>query len=436
MRSDEPDLGFRFRGQPEDFVVEELPAFEPSGSGQHLWLWIEKRNLTTHAAIERLCRHAGLPVASAGHAGLKDKRAIARQALTLDGARTEQFAGFLDPDLQVLRCAPHAKKLRPGQSRGNRFVLRLRGFNASAVEALAQRFWALESRGLENRFGSQRLGLGGRHAEVGLAWWRGDFEAALDWLLARPDPREQGLLQEARCQAQAGAWQAAAAAFPRAYAAEAKACRVRAVEPHRPQAALACLPGPTKRLLLEAAQAELFNRWLERRGPDLSRLLRGDVCQRTGSRGPFVARDLDVEQQRSSAFEISAAGPLFGQELFPAEFDAAELETALLNAAGLSWERLSAGPAARLPGDRRVCRIRPTDLAFTPPQTDGLGAFLTIGFALPPGSFATALLAALSDGQAREDSSESHNASKATDTPPESHSGDQDATGEAAVDGD
>ncbi|HTB58595.1 MAG TPA: tRNA pseudouridine(13) synthase TruD, partial [Polyangia bacterium] len=36
-----------FTSSPETFTVEEIPAYAPSGEGTHLFLWIEKRGLTT-----------------------------------------------------------------------------------------------------------------------------------------------------------------------------------------------------------------------------------------------------------------------------------------------------------------------------------------------------------------------------------------------------
>ncbi|MGZ3479586.1 MAG: tRNA pseudouridine(13) synthase TruD, partial [Myxococcaceae bacterium] len=49
-----PGTGGRFRATPEDFEVEELPAYLPSGQGEHLFLWIEKVGLDTPEAARRL----------------------------------------------------------------------------------------------------------------------------------------------------------------------------------------------------------------------------------------------------------------------------------------------------------------------------------------------------------------------------------------------
>ena len=48
-----PRLSGRMKTEPEDFVVEELPAYLPSGEGEHLFLWIEKRDVPA----EQLLRH-------------------------------------------------------------------------------------------------------------------------------------------------------------------------------------------------------------------------------------------------------------------------------------------------------------------------------------------------------------------------------------------
>ena len=50
----------RFKVQPEDFVVEELLGFEPSGEGEHCLVWAEKRNLDSNAAAARLADALGI----------------------------------------------------------------------------------------------------------------------------------------------------------------------------------------------------------------------------------------------------------------------------------------------------------------------------------------------------------------------------------------
>jgi len=47
-----------FTPSPDRFVVEEIPAYTPSGEGAHTFLWLEKRGLTTFDAIA-VVNHAG-----------------------------------------------------------------------------------------------------------------------------------------------------------------------------------------------------------------------------------------------------------------------------------------------------------------------------------------------------------------------------------------
>ena len=44
----------RFVSSPETFFVEEIPAYLPAGEGEHTYVWIEKRNLTTLDAVGKL----------------------------------------------------------------------------------------------------------------------------------------------------------------------------------------------------------------------------------------------------------------------------------------------------------------------------------------------------------------------------------------------
>jgi tRNA pseudouridine13 synthase len=151
-------VGARLKSIPEDFEVEEVLGFEPQGEGEHLFLWVEKRGLTTHELVERIARDHGLTGAPIGYSGLKDKHALTRQWLSL------QLPGKADPfdcpcgeGYRVLRQARHTKKLRPGSHKFNRFRLCLR-----EVEDLPQRtrqqMDSVVTQGFANYFGAQRFG--------------------------------------------------------------------------------------------------------------------------------------------------------------------------------------------------------------------------------------------------------------------------------------
>lgn len=142
----------------DDFEVEEVLGFEPSGEGEHLFLWVEKRGLSTNELITRIARDHGLPPANFGHSGMKDKHALTRQWLSLhlpgkaDPFETPQGDGY-----QVLRQARHHKKLRPGTHKFNRFRLCLREV-AELSELSRQQIEQVKTTGFANYFGQQRFG--------------------------------------------------------------------------------------------------------------------------------------------------------------------------------------------------------------------------------------------------------------------------------------
>src|SRR6187402_1809836 len=70
------------RRSPEDFVVEELPAYAASGKGEHLFITFRKRGLTTPDAVRALARELGVDPRFAGWAGMKDRHAVTTQTVS------------------------------------------------------------------------------------------------------------------------------------------------------------------------------------------------------------------------------------------------------------------------------------------------------------------------------------------------------------------
>src|SRR5947209_8129953 len=111
-----PVLAARIRATPEDFFVEELPAFEASGAGEHLLLTIEKRGMNTAFAARRIAQWAGVPEMAVGYAGMKDRHAVTRQrfSVQLPGREAPDLAALASEDLRVIEAARHARKLQRG----------------------------------------------------------------------------------------------------------------------------------------------------------------------------------------------------------------------------------------------------------------------------------------------------------------------------------
>jgi tRNA pseudouridine13 synthase len=162
------------RASADDFRVEEILGFEPSGSGEHAFLLIEKENANTEWVGRQLALAAGVAPMVVGFAGLKDRHAVTRQTFTvqLPGRADPDWAALAIPGVRVLSATRHDRKLKRGAHRGNRFRIRLRDVRGdlSAVDA---RLATIHTRGVPNYFGEQRFGRDGQNVALAQALFAG-----------------------------------------------------------------------------------------------------------------------------------------------------------------------------------------------------------------------------------------------------------------------
>ena len=327
----------KFTPSPETFVVEEIAAYEPAGAGEHTFLWIEKRGLTTMDAVRRLARLLGVDARDVGYAGLKDRSAVTRQWVSIPRVDPERARLIAEPDLAVLQASRHGNKLRTGHLRGNRFEIVV-VLAASDEAALRARLESLAAGGVPNRFGEQRFGAAGDNAAVGLAILRGE----------------------------------------------------RRERDHR-----------LRKLLLSAAQSAVFNRALELRAAGgLRSVLAGDVLQKVASGGLFITEDVAVDQARVDAGELAITGPMPGgrEKEPPPGTPARAVEDQALADVGATREDFERA-GRDLPGARRPFLV-PLTLGDPPVQPDPAPVgpeevALRLRFSLPAGSYATVVIAAL-----------------------------------------
>lgn len=371
-----PVLGSLCPG-PESFRVEEIPAYAPSGSGEHLYVLVEAQGLTTDACAERLARACAVPVSAVGFAGRKDRHAITRQWFSIQGADEAQLANLAGGGLALLRTDRHRNKLKPGHLRGNRFRLGLE-LEAGTRDELRAQLGALATRGVPNRFGAQRFGVGGHNLDVARAWGRGDFAAAVARVI---DPD--------------GGWSPGdplPGARRGGFAARALAALHR--DPSDFEAALRATGRRFRQLIASAAQSAVFNAVFDARSAAglLHTLRAGDVA-RTPRGGSFVCAEEDLADANRRAapgtLELFTTGPLPGRDrLHPAERVAAE-EHAWAAPVDIDARWLAPGGPLASAGERRALLVR----CLEPPALEDGGSALVV--ALPRGSYATELLRAV-----------------------------------------
>jgi tRNA pseudouridine13 synthase len=311
--ADLPGTGGVVKSEPEDFVVEEIAAYEPSGAGEHLYLWIEKRDVAADELVRHLSRALDVSQADVGVAGMKDKRAVTRQWVSVPARASERLAAVDDGvRLRVLRSALHDNKLRTGHLRGNRFSLVLRGVAADAVARARAVLERLAGSGVPNYYGEQRFGRGGETLDLGLRVLRGTA------------PR---------------------------------------------------LNRSLFRLSLSSVQSALFNAYVAGRMRDglLDRVIEGDVMQVVASGGPFWLEDLAREQARYLAREIVPTGPMYGPKMRRPRGAALARETSLLADAGLSIEAFAKFGKLTV-GTRRAVVVWPEEARA---ESDPLGLRLS-----------------------------------------------------------
>jgi tRNA pseudouridine13 synthase len=305
---------------PEDFVVEEDLGYQASGDGEHVFLRVRKRGRNTHEVARALARHAGVPQAAVGYAGLKDRNAVTTQHFTvqLPGRAAPDWSSLEDDSLEVLDMQRHRRKIRRGGLRGNRFQIRLRELEGERA-AVERRLTAIRLGGVPNYFGSQRFGRDGQNL--------GRVTELFAGRLRRPGREQRGLL-------------------------------------------------------LSAARAQLFNCVLAARVAEASweRALAGDVMLLAGSQRQFMfdAQDQSIAT-RLARLDIHPSGPLCGRAsraLAPQAAAAAVEERALAE-----WSEWRDGLVGfGLDSDRRALRLAVDDLRWTwQEDTLELGFTLTAG---------------------------------------------------------
>ncbi len=160
------------RQSPDDFVVREELGFEPDGTGEHVFLHLEKCGLNTADLAQRLSEISGVPLRDIGYSGLKDRNAVTSQWFSIGLAgRAEPDWSIVERkgDVDILQCSRHTRKLRRGVHRSNAFNLMLRAIAGDRCD-LEQRLQAVREQGVPNYFGEQRFGRDGNTLSQARHW--------------------------------------------------------------------------------------------------------------------------------------------------------------------------------------------------------------------------------------------------------------------------
>jgi tRNA pseudouridine13 synthase len=382
----EPGIGGQLKVEPEDFFVEEIPLYLPSGEGQHVYVEIEKRGLSTHAAINKIARELKISSSAIGYAGLKDAHAITRQTLSISNVAPQAVETLAIPNIRILKVNLHRNKLKIGHLAGNRFVIRVRQVSLDALPIVHKVLSILQEKGAPNFFGEQRFGNRSNTHHLGEMLVRGDAAEFVAEYLGRPQPHESADIQAARQLVDEGRWTEALAQWPNRFSSERRVLSAIVKADGQAEVAPKTLDRKFKSLFVSAFQSELFNQLLAQRIDTLDRLEAGDVAYIHRKGAAFIVKDAILEQPRADRFEISPSGPLFGPQTLMAEGGPGRQERALLTERGLTLDDFKV-PGLKIRGARRPyrCKIEQATAWWE----DGL----MLSFELEPGTYATMVMA-------------------------------------------
>ncbi|MCX5661882.1 MAG: tRNA pseudouridine(13) synthase TruD [Planctomycetota bacterium] len=396
-----PGIGGAIKQRPEDFLVDEQPLYEPSGTGEHLFLLVEKTGLTTSDVLRRLARVFRVRNSEIGYAGLKDKHAVTRQHFSVrlpnPAHDAELLAHAESPGVRVAWSARHGNKLRRGHLAGNRFVIRIRDVTLASVIGAKAVLDRLALRGVPNYFGDQRFGYRGDNPALGRLLLQGKSQEFLDLMLGQPREQDFPATRAGREAYDRRDYRAALDVWPRHLRHDRQALDALRQGKSADKAVLA-IDQQQRDFFVSGLQSAVFNEVLHQRIVDTTfdRILPGDLAWKHDNRSVFAVDDATAELEngpegRVPRLEVSPSGPMWGTSMTMPTGAPADAERRALAALAVTEAELAGGPFAKAEGSRRPLRIPITNIDVTG-GGDEHGPYVRLAFDLPRGSFATTVL--------------------------------------------
>ncbi len=260
-------LGGQIRSIPSDFIVEEVWPhhiysidYSPYHQFQdlitrkwrrqqeYLHFTLVKTDWDTMRALRRIGKALHVSIKRFGIAGMKDKKAVTAQRVSMWHGRAEQCSRIRLQDLTMKELTYATDRITLGMAKGNRFTIKIRGIEKTRSECrqILTRFQdQVTQPGIPNYYGPQRLSWG--NAEVGLALKEGKLKDAVERILHKVQPHlQRGGVQE----------------IPQVFWYEKRMIHHLNQFPNDYAGALRRIPKKIRRIFTHAYQSHLFNEQL------------------------------------------------------------------------------------------------------------------------------------------------------------------------------
>ena len=303
ITDDLPGIGGKLKSTPKHFIVEEIPLYEASGEGEHLYVSFVREGMTTRFLHKKLASILDISEKDIGYAGLKDRHARTTQTFSFRMPEDKDIKKCMEEhlDVEVKWIKRHKNKIKRGHLLGNRFQIIVTEVEDDCLEKAQAIAAALREIGIPNYYGEQRFGKNQDNAHKGLRILQGKGRFK-PWI---------------------------------------------------------------KRFLLSSYQAELFNRWLIariKRG-NFRNIFQGDIAKKVDTGGIFTIEDIEEGKSRFQKGEITYTGPIYGHRMLWAEFQPGEWEREILEQEKITEENFR---KVKLRGSRRRAIIEIEKLEITP----------------------------------------------------------------------
>jgi tRNA pseudouridine13 synthase len=338
-----------FNKNASDFVVNEIPLYEFSGSGEHLVLHTRKKDLTTWQMLRIFSDTSGAKMRDFGYAGLKDKDGMTTQYVSIHKSHAKAFENFSHPNIKILSAVYHNNKIKTGHLKGNRFFVRLKKVLPADALKLSQICMKISKEGYPNYFGYQRFGKDGDNFELGKAILKGEKRER--------NPKLREFLISAYQSELFNQWLAKRVQISKFFA---------DFNPSELQNALKWSKDTIKEVIKQ---------------PYFFKLLKGDVCCHYPHGKAFLCEDLDAESVRITDKNIAITGFLAGENAIRAQGLAGEIESEVFAQTESFLSQMN--------GSRRYAWNFAEDFEYKYKEEE---AWFEMSFSLTKGSYATVVL--------------------------------------------
>ena len=172
---------------PEDFRVEEISSIKPKKQGSHSIYLLEKNNLDFLSAEREIRRKIKFKQTNISFAGIKDRRAITTQYITIKGKYGNKI-DFKKNQISLKNIGFTNKPLETGDLKGNKFIITLRDLTEEDVKKIKSNIEKIKNLGFINYFDSQRFGeVLGEEGFIAKHLMRENYELALKLYLSPSD---------------------------------------------------------------------------------------------------------------------------------------------------------------------------------------------------------------------------------------------------------